>query len=762
MPGFAVSQSSTLNSEPDMPVGTAPAVPFWDAVERNATDAVRTRNAGVREETTRAELWERHRAAEAASGQKLPLPRTLAVEQGGSQDVIERFSAPIIGGINAAILGRPGMIDDDAYEARLAELKKQYPQAMAGVETREEVMARLQGQWGEIRAQADEAWDTPTGALGAFVGQAAGTMADPRNLGMALATGGAGAGRSLAQRLLAQGGAGAGVEALQVPERIEDAARFGGPEYSPGEAALDIAAGGVGGVVVEGGVAGARAGARALGGRLNPESPGGLAGSPEMPAGQPDGARRRAAQILTQDELDAQALGPLDGPTHADALGALERGQVPRAVAADRDLSQLQAAPGAGATDYRGRPISAASFDPVEIEVDPARFQFKADGDGQGVTARLRGVEAWDPTASGKVIVWEDRGGTRYIADGHQRRALAQRMSEKGWDAQLDGYLFREADGWSAREVRTVAALKNIREGSGSPLDAAKVFRDAPEAINDRSLPVTGEFMAQGRGLARLDNEAFGAVVNKVIPERYAADIGNLAHSRPDLHMGMVRLLKEAEPANGDEARALIVEAMQDDWIRRDGSQEDLFGYDGAQSALIARAKVAANVKRALARDARLYGQLVKNADAIEAGGNALARDANEARLAADRAALELTAKLALRSGPVGEAMAAAAARVAKRENVTTAAKDVLAKVRAAIEAGEDMEAGRGVHIAPEPPSAGALDLARDFDEPAGAGAKAQAEALEVDEPPGLFDDLPEVGVYDRARQAAVTCATGS
>src|SRR5205814_1380514 len=164
----------------------------------------------------------------------------------------------------------------------------------------------------------------------------------------------------------------------------------------------------------------------------------------------------------------------------------------------------------------------------------------------------------------------------------------------------------------------------------------------------------------------------------------------------------------------------------------------------------IARAKVAATVKRSLSRDARLFSGLVRNADAIEAGGNALARDANEARLAVDRAALEVTAKLAMRHGPVGEAMADAARKVAAGEAPATAAKAVLARVREAIEAGERLDDQRGVTLNPPPPSPAAEKLLAAFDDPAGPGAKAQAveapEDVGAEAPPGLFDDLPETG----------------
>ena len=72
------------------------------------------------------------------------------------------------------------------------------------------------------------------------------------------------------------------------------------------------------------------------------------------------------------------------------------------------------------------------SLDPATIKIDAARFQFKSGGDAQGVTNALAGVKEWDDNASGVALVWEDAKGDRYIVDGHQRLALAQRLKAQG------------------------------------------------------------------------------------------------------------------------------------------------------------------------------------------------------------------------------------------------------------------------------------------------------------------------------------------
>jgi hypothetical protein len=746
MPTFGAFGKSALSSDLPGPVGAVAPTPFFDAVGAGADYGWNVMRGGARGDEYQHELLRRHAQLEKRTGQKIKWSSQMF----GQDKLSERMLGAVVDPAMRAIGVQQS---DESYEAQVAALKADHPGALDDIESSEQILTRLQGKWSAKGQKVAEASYYRTGAAGVFVGQTGASMAEPENVGAMIATGPLGAGRSLAVRMLAQGAANAGVEATLVPQRFEDAKRFGGPQYTAGQATLDIAGAGLGAAGFEALGAGVKAGLHQLRG---------LRGAVSA-----DPAMRGAFDVVETAARDDAILGDLGGAEHQLALDALSRGAPPPRLEPDRDLGELFNG-GASSADYKGRTIAVESFDPATLATDPARFQYKADADAQGVTARLKGVEAWDPLAAGRVMVFEDQGGARFIADGHQRFGLISRLNDdRGFAHQLDGFLFREADGWKAQDVRVLAALKNIREGSGNPLDAAKVFRDAPQALQDRSLPVTGEFMAQARGLASLSPEAFGAVVNKVLPERYAAEIGQLADGRPDLHMDMVRLLKVADPSNGDEARALVMEALQDDWIKGEGETADLFGHDPSISAMIGRAKVAASVKRSLARDAKLFGQLVKHADAIEAGGNALARDANQARLATDRAALEVTAKLALRHGPIGEAMAEAAGRVAKGENPASAAKAVLARVREALEAGERLDETRGVALDPQAPTASGEALLKGFDDPTGEGAKAQAKAapedaeFEAEGPPGLFDDLPQTGGAAKARDALLACVPG-
>ena len=138
-----------------------------------------------------------------------------------------------------------------------------------------------------------------------------------------------------------------------------------------------------------------------------------------------------------------------------------------------------------------GRPARLAKVDPTTLAFDADTYQFKSGGDERGVTDRLKGVKTWDPVAAGKAIIHERADGTMVVADGHQRTGLAKRLAAEGQSVRMDAYILRERDGWSPRDVRVYAALKNMKESSGQSLDMAKVMRERPDLVNDSIPPET-------------------------------------------------------------------------------------------------------------------------------------------------------------------------------------------------------------------------------------------------------------------------------
>lgn len=308
--------------------------------------------------------------------------------------------------------------------------------------------------------------------------------------------------------------------------------------------------------------------------------------------------------------------------------------------------------------------MSTRTFRPADLAVDAQRFQFKAGGDDFGVTDRLQGITEWNPIYGGRLVVWEDEAGKFFVADGHQRSGLARRIEQQtGAEIQLDATLLRAADGVTAQDARVWAALKNIAEGTGSPIDAAKVLRDAGEDLLAH-LPPKSPLVRDGAALSRLSDEAFGAVYNGVIPSDQAAVIGHLLPDRPEAHAAMIDLLAKTDPANRGQAESIVRQGIAAGFHKE--TQAELFGAREMTSSLfLERAKV---LERGLARLRRMrlvYGTAAKEADTLERAGSTIARDASAREAQSNAEALEIVSRLAFSAGPVADALNDAAAKLA-------------------------------------------------------------------------------------------------
>ncbi len=210
----------------------------------------------------------------------------------------------------------------------------------------------------------------------------------------------------------------------------------------------------------------------------------------------------------------------------------------------------------------QGRPVYEGSFDPRLLQVSQAEYQFKEGTDAQGVSKRLQGAQQWSQMATGKIIVHERADGRLMVADGHQRVGYARRLEQQGLlpaDAHLDGYLMREGDGFSVPEVRAIAAKKNIQEGSGSPMDIARVLRDRPD-LWDKSLPTTAGNLRQAKGLAELSPDAWGMVVNGRVRPDFASLVG-LGVPDKTLHASVLGDIIKFKPKDENGAQFLVEEA---------------------------------------------------------------------------------------------------------------------------------------------------------------------------------------------------------
>jgi DNA-binding ferritin-like protein (Dps family) len=330
-------------------------------------------------------------------------------------------------------------------------------------------------------------------------------------------------------------------------------------------------------------------------------------------------------------------------------------------------------------------------FNAKDLEVDAPRFQFKGGGDEFGVSERLRGVKKWDPKMAGQIMAWEDASGRRFVVDGHQRVGLAKRImaQEDGQDdIVLAGQLLREADGITAEDAMAIAAKKNMAEGTGTPTDAAKVLRLRPDMLNDPSMPFNGRNMRIAQGLVPLGPEAFGMVVNDVVPEEMAAVVGRLIPDDKPMQVSAMGLLAKLEPSNATEAESIVRQAL-DAGAERE-VQTGLFGDEVvANSYFGERAKVLNKALQKLGRDRRVFATLVNEADVIQGAGNKLDTGQNQKIADAASTARAVLIKAANRKGPLSDALTAAAKRARDTGRFEGPVNEFAAEVRRTVESGQ-------------------------------------------------------------------------
>ena len=584
------------------------------------------------------------------------------------------------------VQGEPGIIAIDWFERnqdRIAELKKQFPDA--GFMTAEELKAKIAADAARLRARRDDVASRADGwgLAGQFVGSMGAVLTDPVNIVAMAAEAPIALARSgnLLVRTLKAGGVGvgfsAGSEALIQPFVYQYKQGIGS-EYTVGDAFANIGYAAAGGAVFSGAV-------------------------PPVAAafGKVKGGYRRLVEryrkavedgdvIPTPDtEVAAQAIEDAAeiferSPYRSDDPAGQER-HIQAYNKAVEDVSNGQAADvGRILGEDPAPPVGLESLDPQSIEVDAARFQFKQGGDEFGVSERLQGVERFDPTLAGVSIVWENAGGRRFIVDGHQRLGLARRAIAAGQDpaeVRINTIVLREADGVSDAMARKVAAVKNIAEGTGTALDAAKVLRETGGDLADLPpLPPRSALVRDAQGLAKLSDEAFQAAVNEVVDQRFAALVGQ-SFSDPAEQMAAIRVLAQAEPANVTQAQAMI------DQVKAAGFQRettaDLFGEQEVASSLFKeRARVLDHAMRRLRKDRQTFRTLVDRENEIAGAGNILDAQANAERLGADNLAMAQLSRTANTAGPISDALNEAAQRLKAGEPIRKVVDEFMRVVR--------------------------------------------------------------------------------
>ena len=377
-------------------------------------------------------------------------------------------------------------------------------------------------------------------------------------------------------------------------------------------------------------------------------------------------------------------------------------------------------------------------FDPNEIDVDAKTFQFKTGGDDKGVTKSLMGVEQWDDTFANNIIVYEYANGKKVIADGHQRLGLAKRLKAEGKDVTLIGTVIREIDGFSPRQARVRAAVKNLVEGYENKIDAAKVAREAPDEFKKR-VPPRSAIVRFANAIKNISDDDFGLVINEVVLPLHAAVVGRLIPNDLNLQNAAMRVLAKNTPDNEFQAEAIVRQVIEAGYEKQTTS--NLFGDEViAESYFTERSKVLDQAVKILRQDKSAFENLVRNKDRIEGEGNQLAQKANVDRANQDSQAIETLTKLANRKGNLSDALTEAAKVARETGNYSQSSRGFVEAVRRSIRDGDFEGSGIsnvGRNFNDPAQSSTIPNETRQnldgFSEPSGKGASQQADQLEED-----------------------------
>jgi len=553
------------------------------------------------------------------------------------------------------------------------------------IATEIEVQSSLLRQRQERVARYATGW----GKLGEFGGYMGGAMTDFVNI--AALPFGAGAANLTSKSVLANMGrvfateaaVGVAAETLIQPQVFAYKRQIDSP-YTVQDAGINVLAAGVGAGLFGAGTYGSIEGIKAA-----------IRGPARSVRGQVDEAAD-AGDILPDDDVLAAAdvqddleemmtdVNPLDPSPEGDAahMDALQKSSDDLANDMPVDVEGINANVRPEQIDPLADALDESKWTkvrPTELEIDAETFQFKTGGDQYGVNERLQGVTTWEDDLVGSAIVWERADGKRFIVDGHQRTALANRLVGEGLakpeSMEMPARILRERDGITANEAMSRAALKNISEGTGTAIDASRVLRSLDPKTRHLmpKLPPNWALVRDSRGLSRLGDDAFRMAVDDRVPESYAAMVGDYFEDHTE-QLAAMQVLERAEPANRTQAEIMINQVRAAGFERQ--ITEDLFGEREIVESLVKeRARILDGAMKRIRRDEKLFQVMVERETEINGhGNNQLDTEANQARFSADQDALATLIADSNKVGFVSEQLNKASTRL---KNGSTVKKEI-------------------------------------------------------------------------------------
>jgi predicted ABC-type ATPase len=173
------------------------------------------------------------------------------------------------------------------------------------------------------------------------------------------------------------------------------------------------------------------------------------------------------------------------------------------------------------------------------------------------------------------------------VVDGHQRLGLAKRLKAQGQDVKIIAHVFKEIDNIPKEMMLVKGMLINLRNNTGTAVDAARVLRTAGKLDWEKikqTLPLKQKLVRNADGLSRLSDDAWGLFLNRRINEDLAARIG-LKIENKAIHNKLLAALSSRNFTSLQEIDTVLEQIKRTPTVKSE--QETLFGKEFFEETLI-------------------------------------------------------------------------------------------------------------------------------------------------------------------------------
>lgn len=297
------------------------------------------------------------------------------------------------------------------------------------------------------------------------------------------------------------------------------------------------------------------------------------------------------------------------------------------------------------------KPGQAHTVNPKQLSFNPKSFQFKGMVTDlkTGSTNSLAGItkENWNKELGGVISYWVDELGEigekykAYVINGHNRVS-------KAIDLEIAELNAIRIEAKTAKEARGKGAIQNIIDDKGTPLDAARAFKDLgitslKQAAN-YGVPKKTKTAKDAIALLQLPDWIFSQVSQGMIDLKDAVNIGNERLKSNPLDNDEIKAVYDTVRKEIDktgEASALFIRKYAD--LLRESRQQietqqgGLFGDFFSQNSekIQQKASTLAYLEKNISAVARKNKSAAKDAKLLEVGGNLINKE--QSKKAADK-----------------------------------------------------------------------------------------------------------------------------